>query len=111
MLRWIIFALISTLLLYTLQQKVNMPPKPKLNVHNFPRPPLLERTPRHLQIKWNDQVIADTTEAFWVLETTHPPSTSLRLLKIILQLFQLYPKNDSNIMKHITFPHHPSEFH
>src|SRR6202035_5427846 len=48
-----------------------MPPKPKLNVHNFPRPPLLERTPRHLQIKWHGQLIADTKDAYWVLETTH----------------------------------------
>ncbi|KAI9743821.1 MAG: hypothetical protein M1818_002555 [Claussenomyces sp. TS43310] len=51
-----------------------MSPKPKLNVHNFPRPPLLERTPRHLQIKWQGQLIADTKEAYWVLETTHPPT-------------------------------------
>lgn len=47
---------------------------PKLNVHNFPRPPLLEKTPRHLQIKWNNQLIADTKDAYWALETTHPPS-------------------------------------
>lgn len=51
-----------------------MPPKPKLNVHNFPRPPLLEKTPRHLQVKWRDQTVADTKDAYWVLETTHPPS-------------------------------------
>ena len=51
-----------------------MPPKSKLNVHTFPRPPLLEKTPRHLQVKWKDQTIADTKEAYWVLETTHPPS-------------------------------------
>lgn len=51
-----------------------MPPKPKLNVTNFPRPPLLEKTPRHLQIKWDDLVIADTKDAYWVLETHHPPS-------------------------------------
>ncbi|KAL8703176.1 MAG: hypothetical protein Q9201_003625 [Fulgogasparrea decipioides] len=47
---------------------------PKLNVHNFPRPPLLEKTPRHLQIKWNNQLVADTKDAYWVLETTHPPT-------------------------------------
>ncbi|KAM0805701.1 hypothetical protein BDR22DRAFT_884671 [Usnea florida] len=51
-----------------------MPPKPKLNVHNFPRPPLLEQTSRHLQVKWRDQIIADTKDAYWVLETTHPPT-------------------------------------
>ncbi|KAH8793693.1 hypothetical protein F5882DRAFT_459423 [Hyaloscypha sp. PMI_1271] len=51
-----------------------MPPKPKLNVQNFPRPPLLERTPRHLQVKWHGQTIADTKDAYWVLETYHPPT-------------------------------------
>ena len=56
-----------------------MPPKPKLNVQNFPRPPLLERTPRHLQIKWHGQTIADTEDAYWVLETYHPPSSSFGL--------------------------------
>lgn len=51
-----------------------MPPKPKLNVHSFPRPPLLEKTPRHLQIKWDGHLVADTRDAYWVLETTHAPS-------------------------------------
>ena len=59
----------------------NMPPKPKLNVQSFPRPPLLERTPRHLQVKWRGQTIADTKEAFWVLETYHPPSKCIPLFQ------------------------------
>lgn len=46
----------------------------KLNPRNFPRPPLCEKTPRHLQVKWNDQLIAETKEAYWVLETHHPPT-------------------------------------
>ncbi|KAI4164360.1 MAG: hypothetical protein LQ342_002007 [Letrouitia transgressa] len=50
-----------------------MPPKPKLNVQNFPRPPLLEKISRHLRIVWNNHTIADTRDAYWVLETTHPP--------------------------------------
>ncbi|KAK5698102.1 hypothetical protein LTR97_007062 [Elasticomyces elasticus] len=48
--------------------------KPKLNPRNFPRPPLCEKTPRHLQVKWNGQIIADTKDAYWVLETHHPPT-------------------------------------
>jgi uncharacterized protein (DUF427 family) len=48
--------------------------KPKLNVHNFPRPPLLERTPRHLVVKWADKQVLSTKDAYWVLETTHPPT-------------------------------------
>lgn len=66
-----------------------MPPKPKLNVHNFPRPPLLERTPRHLQVKWQGQLIADTKDAYWVLETTHPPN---KPIYDISQFFSSYVK-------------------
>lgn len=51
-----------------------MASKTKLNVQSFPRPPLLEKTPRHLQVKWNGELIADTKDAYWVLETHHPPS-------------------------------------
>lgn len=69
----------NTLIVLLLQPTLFHPPttmipKPKLNVHNFPRPPLLEKVPRHLQVKWRDQTIADTKDAYWVLETTHPPS-------------------------------------
>lgn len=51
-----------------------MASKTKLNVQSFPRPPLLEKTPRHLQVTWNGELIADTKDAYWVLETHHPPS-------------------------------------
>ena len=51
-----------------------MPPKSRLNVHSFPRPPLLEEASRHLQVKWHGHVNADTKDAYWVLKTTHPPS-------------------------------------
>ncbi|KAN0089291.1 DUF427 domain containing protein [Hyaloscypha variabilis] len=63
-----------------------MPPKPKLNVQNFPRPPLLERTNRHLQVKYQGQTIADTKEAYWVLETYHPPTYYLPLSSLSLPL-------------------------
>ena len=46
----------------------------KLNPRNFPRPPSCEKTPRHLEVKWNDHIIADTKEAYWALETYHPPT-------------------------------------
>lgn len=51
---------------------LRMTSKPKLNVHKFPRPPLLERTDRHLQIKWGNEVVIDSPpkESYWVLETT-----------------------------------------
>jgi hypothetical protein len=54
-----------------------MASKAKLNVQNFPRPPLLELTARHLVIRWKGQTLAETRSAYWVLETTHPPSRSM----------------------------------
>lgn len=73
---WVFLPFLIIFLLSLIQSHLvfRMPPKPRLNVHNFPRPPLLERTARHLQIKWNGELIADTKDAYWVLETTHPPS-------------------------------------
>lgn len=52
----------------------------KHNVTTFPRPPVVERTNRHIQIKWHGQVLADCPpgEAYWVLETHHAPGPSPR---------------------------------
>lgn len=60
---------------------------PKLNPRSFPRPPLCEPTPRHLRVVWNNTTIAETTSAYWVLETYHPPTYYLppSALKIPLQ--------------------------
>ncbi|KAH7390137.1 hypothetical protein BKA64DRAFT_678515 [Cadophora sp. MPI-SDFR-AT-0126] len=83
---------VSSILIYLLlvfnrkEKKIKMPPKPKLNVQNFPRPPLLERTSRHLQIKWHGQTIADTKEAYWVLETYHAPTYYLPLSSLTIPL-------------------------
>nr|POF04025.1 hypothetical protein CFP56_21781 [Quercus suber] len=60
--------------------------KPKLNPRTFPRPPAIERTSRHLEVKWNGQLIADTTEGYWVLETHHPPTYYLPQSAIKVQL-------------------------
>ncbi|PHH61334.1 hypothetical protein CDD81_468 [Ophiocordyceps australis] len=46
----------------------------KLNVQSFPRPPLLEKTPRHIRITYHGAEIVDTRDAYWVLETHHPPT-------------------------------------
>jgi len=54
-----------------------MATKQRLNVQAFPRPPVLEKTPRHLQIKWDNVLIAESKDASWVLETHHPPSIAL----------------------------------
>jgi uncharacterized protein (DUF427 family) len=42
-------------------------------VWDYPRPPRLEPTDKHIQIIFNGVTIADTYSAYRVLETSHPP--------------------------------------
>ncbi|SNX82333.1 related to decapping enzyme [Melanopsichium pennsylvanicum] len=56
-----------------------MLPRPKENVWNYPRPPALQRTSSRLRVIWitpskQELVIAETTEGYRVLETSHPPT-------------------------------------
>jgi uncharacterized protein (DUF427 family) len=58
-----------------------MPPREIVNkgpgqesVWEYPRPPRLEPSPRHIQIIFAGQTIADTRRAYRVLETSHPPT-------------------------------------
>ena len=43
------------------------------SVWDYPRPPALERVTDRIQVVFNDELIADTTGAYRVLETSHPP--------------------------------------
>lgn len=43
------------------------------SVWDYPRPPRLEESSRHIQVVLNGVVIADTRQAKRVLETSHPP--------------------------------------
>jgi uncharacterized protein (DUF427 family) len=43
------------------------------SVWDYPRPPGLEPTNKHLKIVFNGEIIAETTRGFRVLETSHPP--------------------------------------
>ena len=50
-------------------------PKPgQESVWDYPRPPRLEETSKRIRIVFNGEVIADTTNAKRVLETSHPPT-------------------------------------
>ncbi|KAK5999109.1 hypothetical protein PT974_01498 [Cladobotryum mycophilum] len=51
-----------------------MPDEIKMNVQSFPRPPRLEKIARHIRISYNGVEIADARDAYWVLETHHPPT-------------------------------------
>lgn len=49
-------------------------PKPgQESVWDYPRPPLVEPTAKHLQVLFSGVMIADTRRAVRVLETSHPP--------------------------------------
>ncbi len=54
-----------------------VPPEPvrpgEESVWDYPRPPALERVTKRIRIVFNGQVIADSTSAWRVLETSHPP--------------------------------------
>ena len=43
------------------------------SVWDYPRPPRLEPTHKHIQIIFNGTIIADTHRAKRILETSHPP--------------------------------------
>ncbi|MEG4803622.1 DUF427 domain-containing protein [Microcoleus sp. ARI1-B5] len=43
------------------------------SVWDYPRPPRLEESTKHVQIVFNEVTIADTRRAQRVLETSHPP--------------------------------------
>ena len=44
------------------------------SVWDYPRPPVLEDTKRHLKVTFNGQIIAETSNGKRVLETSQPPA-------------------------------------
>jgi uncharacterized protein (DUF427 family) len=55
------------------------------SVWDYPRPPRLEPVSKLIQISFNGAMIADTTRAYRVLETSHPPVYYLPPSDIALQ--------------------------
>jgi uncharacterized protein (DUF427 family) len=47
---------------------------PQRRVADFPRPPAIERETRRITVVLGGVTIADTTQAWRILETTHPPT-------------------------------------
>lgn len=43
------------------------------SVWDYPRPPRLERTPRRIRVAFEGVQVVDSTNAWRVLETSHPP--------------------------------------
>lgn len=56
-------------------QPKRIEPKPgQESVWDYPRPPRLEPSSKRVRIIFNDETIVDTTGAYRVLETSHPPT-------------------------------------
>nr|WP_240500009.1 DUF427 domain-containing protein [Sphingomonas montana] len=54
---------------------VPTPPRPgQESVWDYPRPPIAERSARHVRIVHHGVVVADTHRAVRTLETSHPPT-------------------------------------
>jgi uncharacterized protein (DUF427 family) len=67
-------------------------PKPgQESVWDYPRPPRLESTDKHIQVVYNGVMIADTFLSLRVLETSHPPVYYIPPQNILLQ--RLFPTN------------------
>ena len=58
------------------------------SVWDYPRPPRLERTDKHIQVVFNEVVIADSRRAWRVLETSHPPVYYIPLEDIKMDLLR-----------------------
>ncbi|MHB1016526.1 MAG: DUF427 domain-containing protein [Coriobacteriia bacterium] len=43
------------------------------SVWDYPRPPLVQPTPKRIEVVFGGEVIAETTHSLRVLETSHPP--------------------------------------
>src|SRR5689334_18498885 len=58
---------------HSISQRI--PPGPgQESVWDYPRPPRVEETSKHIEVIFNGVVIADTQRAKRILETSHPPS-------------------------------------
>jgi uncharacterized protein (DUF427 family) len=58
------------------------------SVWDYPRPPRLEDSTRHIQVIFNGQIIADTHRAKRILETSHPPVYYLPPEDLRLEFFE-----------------------
>ncbi|QMS87636.1 DUF427 domain-containing protein [Nostoc edaphicum CCNP1411] len=63
------------------------------SVWDYPRPPRLEDTSKHIQIIFNSVIIVDTHNAKRVLETSHPPSYYIPPADIKMEYLQMTPQS------------------
>ena len=63
------------------------------SVWDYPRPPRLEDTSKHIQIIFNGVTIVDTHDAQRVLETSHPPGYYIPPTDIKMEYLLLTPQS------------------
>ncbi len=69
--------------------KKRIPPKPgQESVWDYPRPPRIESVPEHLRVVFGGEVIADSRQAYRILETSHPPTYYISMGDIQMQFLQ-----------------------
>ena len=65
------------------------------SVWDYPRPPKMERTSRHLRIVHAGSVLAETRHALRILETSHPPVYYIPPADIAMRYMQLSQRRNS----------------
>ncbi|KAM0425023.1 hypothetical protein ACHAPT_009824 [Fusarium lateritium] len=62
------------------------PPRPKINVDDFPEVPKVEKIQRHLRVTYKGMEVAESSDGFWVLQQYRPPEYYLpkSSLKVLL---------------------------
>lgn len=68
-----------------------VPKENQESVWDYPRPPRVELTDKRIVIVFNGVTIADTTNAFRVLETSHPPVYYLPQSDLAMQYLSRVP--------------------
>lgn len=62
------------------------------SVWDYPRPPRLEASTRHIQVYFNGVLIADSHRSQRVLETSHPPTWYIPMDDVRMEYLSLSPK-------------------
>lgn len=62
------------------------------SVWDYPRPPRVESTDRHVVVEFDGMTIADTRAALRVLETSHPPVFYLPVADVAAGVLQANPR-------------------
>ena len=63
------------------------------SVWDYPRPPRVEPTDKHVRVVFNGVTIADTTRAIRVLETSHPPAYYIPSADICMEYLTTTPRS------------------